>query len=56
MFFALLATAIVGAGLGLMLGAAYAVPIRRTYRKEHDLPLTTPGPELRDPTEGARTA
>ena len=47
----LLTAATVGAGLGAMLGVAYAVPIRRTYRKEHDLPLNTPGPELRDPSE-----
>lgn len=44
---ALLTLLIVGGGLAAMLGVAYAVPIRRTYRKEHGLPLSTPGPQVR---------
>jgi len=36
----------VAAGLGCLIAAAYAIPMRRTWRKEHDLPLQTPGPEL----------
>lgn len=36
----------IAAGLGCLIAAAYAIPMRRTWRKEHDLPLATPGPEL----------
>ncbi|MEZ6185477.1 MAG: hypothetical protein R3F62_10765 [Planctomycetota bacterium] len=45
---ALLTAFVIGAGLATILAVAYSVPIRRTWRKEHDEPLNIPGPEAHD--------
>ena len=43
----LLTTFVVAGGVGTIL-VVYHVAIRRTWRKEHDQPVTIPGPELTD--------
>ena len=45
---ALLIALLMGSFLLLFFGGLYAVPSRRTWRKEHGLRPETPGPEVTD--------